>query len=212
MDWKIDDWDKEIESVSKDTMDSGVEETQDKALMLYKKKTFQTIEKIKELSLPKQNEQIRLITKRSFNAIAFLKFIAEQEVIEHAILAIYSINHEAATILNDLINSARIKTATIFMSNLRNKAHRQKEQLTKDMFIDNPKIKLIFASSHAKIISFKTEKGNHYTIEGSGNLSYNSRIEQYVIDNDKSLYDFTVNWIEEILIYLKGKKELTVIN
>lgn len=208
--WDLSDWEKEFETVAKDTMDSGVEETEDKSIKLYKEKTFQVLKHIEEMILPKNKEQLRVITKRSFNSIAFVKFIAELEIIKHIVLVIYSINHEAAVILDDLIRTGKIQSATILISNLRNKAHRKKEQLTKDLFIDNPKIKLIFASSHAKVISFETEKNNYYTIEGSGNLSYNSRIEQYIIDNDKDVYDFTVNWIEEILIYLKGKKELTI--
>jgi hypothetical protein len=58
-------------------------------------------------------------------------------------------------------------------------------------------------------MSFKIGE-DYYTVEGSGNLSYNSRIEQAVIDNDKSLFEFTKSWIEEIKIYLKDKKELIV--
>lgn len=96
---------------------------------------------------------------------------------------------------------------TILMSNLRNKAHREKEQITRDLFANNPKIDLFFASSHAKITAIKT-KNNHYVLEGYGNMSFNSRIEQYIIDNDKTLFDFTLNWINEIKEFLKGKKEL----
>lgn len=209
-DWNIEEWGDEIESVAKDTKDSGVEETKDKMLKLYKEKTTQVIDKIFELKLPEDKEQIRLITKRSFNSVAFLKYIAEKEKILHLVCVVYSINHEAAQIIDELLISGRVKKATILISNLRNKAHRKKEELTKKLFINNPKVKLIFASSHAKIISFKTENKNYYTIEGSGNLSYNSRIEQYIIDNDKIIFDFTIKWIEEILEYLKNKKELEI--
>ena len=56
----------------------------------------------------------------------------------------------------------------------------------------------------------KTSEGNYYTIEGSGNMSFNSRVEQYVIDNDKELFDFTNEWIDDIVRYLDGKRELIV--
>ena len=206
----IRDEDSTICTVNKDTNDSGVEDVKDSSIRLYKEKTFQVIEKIKELKLPTDKEQLRLITKRSFNAVSFIKFISETENITQLTCCIYSINYEAAILLNDLINDDKIQHATFLISNLRNKAHREKEQLTKDLFVENPKIKLIYCSSHAKIISFSTDKGNYYTIEGSGNLSFNSRVEQYVIDNDKDLFDFTNKWIEEIQEYLKGKKELTI--
>lgn len=197
-------------TVNKDTNNSGVEDIKDSSISLYKEKTFQVIEKIKELKLPKDKEQLRLVTKRSFNSVSFIKFISETETITQLTCCIYSINYEAAMLLNDLINEDKIQYATLLISNLRNKAHREKEQLTKDLFVGNPKIKLIYCSSHAKIISFSTDKGNYYTIEGSGNLSFNSRVEQYVIDNDKELFDFTNKWIEEIQEYLKGKKELVI--
>jgi len=108
-----------------------------------------------------------------------------------------------------MVNDGRIKTATILMSNLRNKAHREKEEITKKYFVENPNIELIYAHSHSKIMSFKCGE-NYYTVEGSGNLSFNSRIEQYIIDNDQEMFYFTKEWIEEIKLYLAGKKELSV--
>jgi hypothetical protein len=206
--FSVNKWDSLI-TTSKSTMDSGVEETDDKVMKMYVEKTNKVIARVSEIGLPKKNEQLRLVTKRSFNSVAFIKHICENETIEDAVFVVYSINFEAAKIINDLIESGKIKKATILISNLRNKAHRKKEQLTKDLFIDNPNIRLIFASSHAKIIATKT-KSNHYVIEGSGNLSYNSRIEQYTIDNSEQVYRFTKEWIDEICEYLKGKKELII--
>lgn len=125
-------------------------------------------------------------------------------------LVVYSTNHEAARLLVRMLNRREIHQAEILVSNLRNKAHREKERLTKEMFEQNPHIKLWFASSHAKVMSCKTDRGNHYTIEGSANLSYNSRIEQYVIDNDETIYQFTSDWMTEIREYLKNHKELEI--
>lgn len=200
--------DSVIDFVGKDTNDS--EETEDKLLRIYKEKTCLVIEKLSGIGLPKKNEQLRLITKRSFNAIALLEWVISLEGnIDEALFCIFSINYEASVIIDTFIKSGKIKTATILMSNLRNIAYRKKEEATKNMFVNNPKVELIFASSHAKILSFKSGD-NYYTVEGSGNLSYNNQIEQYVIDNDKVLFDFTKEWIEEIKKHLKGKKSLTV--
>ena len=109
-----------------------------------------------------------------------------------------------------MIDQDRIKKAEILMSNLRNSAHREKEEIIKSIFISHPKIDLFYCSSHAKIFSCQTERGNFYTIEGSGNLAYNSRIEQYVIDNDRELYQFTCQWFSEIREFLKHKKEFQI--
>lgn len=130
-DWEIGSWENEFDSVKKDTNDSGVEEIEDRALRVFKEKNCIVLEKIKELKLPKDKEQIRFVTMRSFNAITFIDFIANSEIIENAIFVIYSINHEAAKKIVDLIDEKKIGKATILMSNLRNTAYRKKEELTK---------------------------------------------------------------------------------
>ena len=195
-------------NVEKDPEKSGLEEMEDRSFVRYTEKHTALIAKIEELGLPAPGQQFRLITKRTFNAIQFLEYIAEQETITDLKMAIYSINFHAAKILIDLINTGKIQQAEILMSNLRNKAHREKEEIVRKMFLDHPRIILFFASSHAKTFSCSTAKGNYYTLEGSGNLAYNSRLEQYVIDNDKALYDFSCSWMSEIKVFLDGKKEL----
>ena len=57
-------------------------------------------------------------------------------------------------------------------------------------------------------MAMRTNKGDNYVIEESGNLSFNSRIEQYCLSNDSKLFDFTSNWMDEVKVFLKGKKEL----
>lgn len=197
-------------TVEKDPLKSGLEEMTDKSFVHYAEKHYKLISELKEIGLPEKGQQFRLITKRSFNSIQFIEFIAERELINSISIAIYSINFNAAKILLKLINSGRIKKCNILMSNLRNKAHREKEEIIKNEFTDHKNISLFFCSSHAKVFSCKTEKGNYYTMEGSGNMAYNSRVEQYVIDNDKKLYDFTLEWMREIKEFLNGKKEMEV--
>lgn len=201
---------EELINVKKDTNDSVLEELRESKYKAFVEKTYKVIRDLDESGLPKTNEQIRLITYRSFNASLFLAFICERTTIETLLLVVYSINFEAAKLIHSLVESGKIKYAKILMSNLRNVAHRQKEQITRDMFVDHPNIELFFASSHAKIMSMKTADGNFYTVEGSGNLSLNSRVESYVIDNSENLYNFTENWMNDIKIYLKGKKELII--
>ncbi|RJP51157.1 MAG: hypothetical protein C4583_09210 [Anaerolineaceae bacterium] len=195
-------------NVEKDPEKSGLEEMDDRAFVRYCEKHAALIAKLEELGLPKPGQQFRIITRRTFNAIQFLEFIARQETILDLKMAIYSINFHAAKLLVKLVNEGYISRVEILMSNLRNKAHREKEEIVRKMFLGHPRIVLFFASSHAKVFSCSTAKGNYYTLEGSGNLAFNSRVENYVIDNDKALYDFTVSWMREIKVFLQGKKEL----
>ncbi len=201
---------QELITVEKDPERSGLEQMDDRALARYTERHYALIAKLEELGLPKPGQQFRLITRRTFNAIQFLEYIASREKIIDLKMAIYSINYNAAKILVRLIDEGRIERVEILMSNLRNKAHREKEEIIKKMFIGHNKISIFFASSHAKMFSCVTSEGNYYTCEGSGNLAFNSRVEQYVIDNDKELYDFSCSWMEDIKIFLEGKKELEI--
>lgn len=198
----------EFATVSKDTMTSGLEDMPDRLLQRYQDKHYALIADIEHIGLPQPNEQFRLVTRRNFNAVQFIDYIAQRETISDCRLVVYSINHNAAMIFYNLIESGKIHTAEVLVSNLRNKAHREKEEIIKNLFRNHPRIKLFYCSSHAKVFSCRTECGNFYTIEGSGNMSYNSRVEQYVIDNDRELFEFTKNWMEEIKQYLANKKEL----
>lgn len=208
IEWDLNNPETDLINVKKDTENSGLEDMIDKSYKKFVEKTYQVISHVEEIGLPKNNEQIRIVTFRSFNAVHFLNYIAQKEGVKHCCIAVYSINVEAAKLIDEMIKSGIIESATILISNLRNKAHRVKEQITRDLFVDNKNIDLFFCSSHAKVISIETKKGNYYSIEGSGNLSYNSRVEQYCLDNDKQIFEFTKKWMDEIRIHLEGKKEL----
>ena len=202
--------DGHLVSVEKDPMQSGLEQMEDNAYTRFCEKHYALIDKIADIGLPLPGHQIRLVTRRTFNSIQFIEYIARREKIINMKIAIYSINFNAAKILLELVASRKIESLDILMSNLRNKAHREKEEIVKKMFSDHPRISLFFCSSHAKTFACVTGQGNYYTLEGSGNMAYNSRVEQYVIDNDKKMYEFTALWMGEIKAFLKGKKELEI--
>ncbi len=169
------------------------------------------MDRIEQQGLPQPGQQYRLITRRSFNAIDLLIYIARIEKIVDLKMAVYSINYHAARALLGMIDKGLIQDVEIMMSNLRNAAHREKEEIIKNAFAAHPRIQVWFCSSHAKLISCRTAQGNYYTIEGSGNHAYNSRVEQYVIDNAATIYDFTGQWMAAIKDHLKGKKELVIL-
>jgi hypothetical protein len=188
--------------------DSGVEDLEDGIYKSILEKNYIVINRVEEIGLPVPGEHLHVVTFRAFNAVHFLYHVAKKYKLEHVLIAVYSINHEAAILIDKMIKKELIGSATILISNLRNKAHREKEQLTRDMFVANPKIDLFFIKSHAKIIATKSYCGQYFAISGSGNFSYNSKVEQYEIDNDKGLYEFTENWFKLSRELLKGTKEL----
>ena len=191
-------WDLDNIDYSEGKDEDGNLELSDKLYKKFAEKNVQIIKKVEQIGLPKSGEQLRLITLQPFNAISIISYIANNEIIEHAIFVIFAINQSAAKIIIDLISKGRIKKITCIVSSIRNAGH-----VSKSIAVDMLKnyIDIIFVNSHAKITLLKTENGNYYNIEGSGNFSFNGRLEQYIIDNDIKLYEFSKEWIGEIIKY-----------
>lgn len=199
---------KKYVTTTKDPKKSGLEELPDDLLILkYKKKYGFLINNCSDIGLPNKGQQFRIITRRAFNAIDYLEYICSVDVIDKLNMAVYSINYASALILIDLVEKGRINSVQICMSNLRNGAHRIKEKVIAEKLINHPKVDIFLCSSHAKLISCATEMGNYYSIEGSGNHASNSRVEQYVIDNDYDVFKFSCDWMTNIREFLKTKKE-----
>ncbi len=185
-------------------IEDGNIEINDQLFKKYQEKNKQTIDSIKEIGIPKKGEQLRLITMKSFNTIAFIEMIANSEIIEDMILVIFAINKEAAKSITELYKSGRIIKIDLIISSVRNAGYKIKSQAVK--YLKQNNIPITFVNSHAKISALKT-KENAYIIEGSGNFSYNGRIEQYIIDNDIKLFEWTKKWISEMKELMKDKRD-----
>jgi len=160
-------------------------------------KQYSRVRNISELlgKLPKKNEQIRIITQKSFNAYAILLYILEQKNIEECYIATYNIDKNTIKGLKLLVDSDNIKKLTIVISNSLN--FRMPDRANELKKIANKKIQIIFVNNHTKITCVKT-KEDFYVIEGSGNLTDNATIEQYLFENCKETYNFHKEWIEDI--------------
>jgi len=201
---------KFLKSINESKIEDGNVEIQDHLLKSYKEKTAQVIDKVVEIGLPKENEQLRIITMKSFNSIALINYVAEKETIKSATLIIFAINIQAAKLLLELFNAGKIQELELVISSIRNAGYSIKSKAV-ELLSKEKRIKMMFVNSHAKISAIHTREDNYYVIEGSGNFSYNGRIEQYTIDNDKKIYNFTLNWVEEMKTKMKTK-DLLIVN
>lgn len=189
--------DSEIYDEGKD--EDGNLSLSDKLFKKFAAKNTQTLKKVEQIGLPQKGEQVRLITMNAFNTISIVDYISRQEKITKAVFVIFAINQSAARLLIEMEKAGRIDNIKFIISSIRNAGHESKSKavdMLKERFND-----LIYVNSHAKISILKTINDNYYVIEGSGNFSFNGRIEQYIIDNDKLLYDFSKKWIKEIQQY-----------
>ena len=166
---------------------SGSIEMSSKEILMRKLNNVQELK-----GLPKKGIQIRIVTKKGINSFDFVLAVLATEEIEEMIIAFYRIGKKVIQELSEFIKDSKIKSIYFLVNDGLPKLTPDAYNLMKQLESNNWKVRL--DNNHTKIILLKTAK-NHFVIEGSGNLSINARIEQYVIDNDISLFDFHKKWI-----------------
>lgn len=155
----------------------------------------------KSLKLPTIDEEIRLISPAGgWSSCSLIMFIADKEVIEELTITTLRVGVKETQALIDLYDEGRIKDIHIIMSKVAkaNKIYAYHNQIKS--IIDDRSIKVSYINNHSKVILAKT-KNNYYVIETSSNLNENPKIEQFIICNDKIIYEY----------YLKTFKKLNVI-
>lgn len=162
----------------------------------FKKTSFQNINNLCELikKLPDHDECFFLESSKSFNAFSFVNLIIEERgCIDDLYIATYSINKQFISSLITYLNFNRILNFDLLITD----SIRYRMPAIHDLLMSvsanriNFNVKLKW--SHKKIICAKV-KDDYYVIEGSGNLSDNSAIEQYLFTNCKELYGFRRNF------------------
>lgn len=174
---------------------SGFEHLSDSVMQKHSKNIFQSIEKWQNIGFPPLGYTKHFISKRSFNSISLIKLLNEKHSIKEIYVVAYSVTELSGLELIKVANENNI-TLNILVSNLRNTAYQKKEIAIKN-FEEAENVNIKYAGSHAKIFLVKTET-DFLCIQSSANLGSNSRIEQYVIDNDEDVYNFHKTWLTEI--------------
>lgn len=163
------------------------------------------------ISLPKKNEQYMMITQMSFNIYSLILFILEKEkVIDELIVTTFNMNKKTFDGLINLCESGKVKILRIVISEsiTFRMPERIKEMIS--VFESNKyNYELALVWNHTKIGLIECN-GNFYVIEGSGNFSDNSEIEQYRFENNKESFDFHYNWINELVFESQRKKRSKV--
>lgn len=151
---------------------------------------------------PIPGEQWRIITEKQFNAFALILSVFERkDVIDELCFAIYRINEPAVTALIEMIDSGRIRRACFIISNFFNQTKRPEKwaKMLKNYCEEHPDTcSMAFVHNHSKVVCIHSGD-DYYVMEGSGNMSDNARIEQYVYENDKRLFDFHKSWMRDLV-------------
>jgi hypothetical protein len=146
------------------------------------------------------NVQYRMVTDKSFNAIVVIDYLLKKYELVEIYIAVYRMNLLSVNKLKSIIDDGNVKCFILLSSFFReNKRYeRWAEELL--MYAENKKdVQISFAVNHAKVFIAKTKDNRHIVFEGSGNLSDNARIEQYLIEDNEATYNFHKQWIIDTL-------------
>jgi hypothetical protein len=146
------------------------------------------------------NTQYRIVTDMSFSATTVIQYLLEFYNIDELYIVVYRMNDKAFDFLSEIIKKDDIKTGFIVSTFFReNKKYERWAKEIKILSQTSKNVKTSYYNSHAKVFLAKTKCDKHIVFEGSGNLSHNERLEQYIFENNKNVYDFHKNWIDKIL-------------
>lgn len=185
---------------------------EDRALKRFIKNEQQTFNASRNLDSlakrPKKNQQYRLVTEKSFNAYALIKSVLSTGQIEELYIAIYRINEPKVVSICNLIESGNIKKATFVVSNFFRETKKPEVWADKlATFCDEHRdvARIAFVHTHCKICLIH-KNDDYYILEGSGNMSDNARIEQYIYENNEKAFNFHKEWMEDVVNKFKEKK------
>ena len=150
--------------------------------------------------LPSENQQYRIITEKAFNAFALIKYILEEHDIQEVYISIYRINQPIVETIIEMVQENVIPKITFIFSNFFTNTTKSERwvHIIKDFAEQDSRCRAAFVHNHSKVALIKTRCNKHFILEGSGNMSDNARIEQYILEQNKEVYDFHKEWMEEV--------------
>lgn len=127
----------------------------------------------------------------------FTYALQEWEEITEMYLATWTISKQNIKRLKEAVESGKLKSLTmVFSSTLKGANPALYASLVGALKpFENVKLKEI--NSHAKTFSISNGK-DYITVSGSANWSENPRIENFLILNDKNLFDHHKDWMSEL--------------
>jgi hypothetical protein len=150
--------------------------------------------------VPKPGTFVDVISNGQSNAGGFYEVLRDKwGKVKHLTLATWIINRHYVDMIFDDLETGKLESITFVLSNRMAALthHTATFNRLKTLAADNPKIDLRVCNSHAKVYAM-TDGNDYITVSGSGNWSDNPRIENYIISNDRSRYEFHAEWMREV--------------
>lgn len=176
-------------------------------------KSQKTIKELNDIisDLPKENEQFRIITQKRFNGFEFIRWITSKIHPIEVFITSYRIDEQSIKGILKVIKDFNLKITIVVSAFFTSTNKREKwTEFLIDEAKKNQNIKLIFCHNHTKIVGIKDKTGNCFIIEGSGNMSGNARIEQYLIEKSSDMFYFHQKWIKDIEFNAKEQNAIVI--
>jgi len=168
----------------------------------YEKLKYQNAEKLaKDLDF-QSLDRIFCIVNGTFIFGDFIEaFIVNNQIeVKEITISTLSYSQDNIDSLVNLVNANYITKINLIVSDYFF-AHERKKLIkyTYDNLADICDLQLASAGTHCKVCQFLTGGGKHIVIHGSANLRSSGNIEQFVIEDNKEIYDFNQEYQNRII-------------
>ena len=207
--WDCDSWDIDFNEVGKkyksdhNISESVLKQRAIKHKVENERKQYIVAKSLNDLCCePKDGEQWRIITEKQFNAFALVLHLLKTREIQELYLAVYRINEPTVRSLIEFIERGKIKKAVFVISSFFNQTKKPEKWaiILKEFADKQENCYHVYTHNHAKILAVLTSKNEYFVFEGSGNMSDNARIEQYIYENCKQTFEFHKKWMTELYL------------
>lgn len=148
--------------------------------------------------LPTENKYFAIKTNGTSDCGSIFSYILEEwNEIQEMYLATWTISKQNIKRLKEAIESGRLKELTLVFSSTLKPANPSLYASLVGSLKEFENVKLKEINSHAKTFSVTNGK-DFITVTGSANWSENPRIENFLILNDKSLFEHHKEWMSEL--------------
>jgi hypothetical protein len=148
--------------------------------------------------LPTENKYFAIKTNGTSDCGSIFSYILQEwNEITEMYLATWTISKQNIKRLKEAIESGKLKELTLVFSSTLKPANPSLYASLVGSLKDFENVKLKEINSHAKTFSV-TNGQDFITVTGSANWSENPRIENFLILNDKTLFEHHKDWMSEL--------------
>lgn len=168
-----------------------------------KAKFLETSESLSEFLLfPEIGETLHLMANGSFDFFTIASVIIQRmESVDNLYASTWTTSQTSIQDLADYFDSGLIRAIHI-LSDVSFKGRKPAQYAMLLHMLHQRGQRFVASRNHSKVVLLNHQ--NHYiTIECSASFTSTPRLEQHVITNDKSLWEFHRSWMEEIFSNVK---------